>query len=175
MFQLSKIFFVIFAIGAVGCSDPGPARFPAQGIVTLDGKPLPYKSITFYPVNGTDGQGASGNSDAEGKFNLLTIVPGAVRDYRGCQPGRYHVIVQEPMFPIDKVDTQETPPLDSIQGEAIEGIGPPAAEIGMVQPVRRKSAKDSVPLVYRSERTTPLIIEVGAGLEPYELILNFKL
>ncbi|UUO09105.1 hypothetical protein M4951_12510 [Blastopirellula sp. J2-11] len=173
MIQLSKITFVLIAIGAVGCSDPGPARFPAQGILTLDGKPLPFKSITFYPVDGTDGQGASGNTDAEGKFNLLTIVPGAVRDYRGCQPGRYHVIVQEPMFPIHAANSEGSLPLESIQGESIEGIGPPAA-ISMIQPVRRKAAKERIPAVYRSETTSPLIVEVGEGMEPYKLDLGSK-
>ena len=84
-----------------GCGDSGPEVVPVEGTVTLDGKPLANKSLLFTPIDDTAGHGAGGTSDAEGRYTLIAVVPGATRDYQGIAPGRYRVSVFEPMLPGD--------------------------------------------------------------------------
>lgn len=168
MFQVWKIGAALAVIAAAGCSDPGPVRFPVEGTLTLDGKPLPFKSLTLHPTDGVAGHGAAGFSDAEGKFYLQAIVPGAVRDYRGCPPGRYRVVISEPLIPIDGSTSTE-----SIQGEAVGEEGP-AAAVAMVPPTRRRAAPGDVPASYRSQQTSPLVVEVSEGIERYEFVIESK-
>ncbi|MCC9607846.1 hypothetical protein LOC68_03045 [Blastopirellula sp. JC732] len=169
MFQLWKIGASLAVIAMAGCSDSGPLRFPVEGTLMLDGQPVPFKSLTLVPTDGTMGHGASGFSDAEGKFNLQAIVPGAVRDYRGCPPGKYQVVISEPLIPVSESISQE-----AIQGEAIGEEGP-AAAMAMVMPTRRRAKRDGdIPLHYTSERTSPLVVEVAEGIESYELVMLSK-
>jgi hypothetical protein len=63
---------------------------PVHGAVTLDGKPLSGADIMFVPVGDTQGTGASGFTDKEGKYE--------VRDRRGDKgvpAGQYHVSIQK--------------------------------------------------------------------------------
>lgn len=168
MFKLWKTSLLLVLITLVGCSDPGPLRHPVQGTLMLDGKPLAYKSLTFFPADGTTGHGAAGFTNGEGKFYLQAMVPGAVRDYRGCPPGKYRVVVSEPLIPITG-STSEA----NIQGEVIDDNGP-AAAVAMFEPTRRRAVKGGIPLIYASDRTTPLIVEVAEGMETYELALASK-
>jgi hypothetical protein len=78
-----------------GCGD-GPYLVPVSGTVTLDGAPLADAGVMFSPVE--PGPSASGTTDAQGKFELMTINDmGAVigehqvavtkRRYVGVKPG----------------------------------------------------------------------------------------
>ena len=71
-----------------GC---GSGLAPVQGIVTLDGKPLPNASVLFISQE-PGGQDASGFTDAHGVFQLSTYRPGDGA-LPGAQPGRYKVTV----------------------------------------------------------------------------------
>ncbi|MCC9608656.1 hypothetical protein LOC68_09175 [Blastopirellula sp. JC732] len=165
MYQLWKFGLPLLVVALVGCSDPGPHRFAVEGTLLLDGKPLPYKSLALLPVEGTTGQGAAGFSKGDGTFNLQAIVPGAVRDYRGCPPGRYRVVIGEPLIPItDDLAVEE--PVSEDEG--------PAPAIALDITPRRRPAKGGIPAIYRTETTTPLIVEVSEGVEAYEFTLESK-
>ncbi|EAQ81754.1 hypothetical protein DSM3645_29272 [Blastopirellula marina DSM 3645] len=168
MFCRWKFSILLVLFVTIGCSDPGPLRHSAKGTLLLDGEPLPYKSLYFWPIDGTVGQGAGGCTDGEGKFNLHTVVPGALRDYRGCQPGRYCVIVGEPLLPIGDTSSEA-----NIQGEVVDGEGP-AAAVAIAEPTRRSKGKPSIPAIYQSQNTTPLIVEVSEEVEFYELTMDSK-
>jgi hypothetical protein len=80
---------VVLAAGFAGCSGGGgrePTLVPVSGTVTLDGKPLAGASVSFVPQAGTEGAGAFGTTDAEGRYTL---------DHRsgkpGIEPGTYTV------------------------------------------------------------------------------------
>lgn len=90
-----------------GCTGSGPKLAPVEGTVTLDGKPLANKSLMFTPIEGTEGNGAGGTSDAEGKYTLKAMIPGATRDYSGIGPGRYRVMVFEATISGDAVVEDE--------------------------------------------------------------------
>ena len=57
-----------------------------EGVVTLDGKPLPGATVSFMPVG--EGRPASGRTDSDGSFRLTTF---ATDD--GALPGTYKVVV----------------------------------------------------------------------------------
>jgi len=135
-------------IVVAGCTKAEPRLVAVRGTLLLDGKPLVAKSILFSPEEGTDGLGAGANSRADGSFELLAIMPGSVRNQAGVMPGRYRVIVSEPIIPIDLAE------------EPAAGDGGPAPAVGF-RDVR--AVKGGIPAVYRSRETTPLIVEVAPG------------
>jgi hypothetical protein len=71
-----------------GCGGPSdaPETVPVTGLVTYKGKPVPELMITFNPEG--PGMIATGTTDAEGKFSLMTSQPGD-----GAKVGTYLVAI----------------------------------------------------------------------------------
>jgi hypothetical protein len=67
-----------------GCGGAGLHK--VEGVVLLDGQPLPNASLQFVPQG--SGQDATGATDAQGNFVMSTINP---RD--GVKAGKYKVVV----------------------------------------------------------------------------------
>jgi hypothetical protein len=74
--------FLLVGVGCVGGDKP----VKVEGMVTLDGKPLPEAMIVFNPEGG--GSPASGVSGSDGSFRLTTFSSGD-----GAKPGSYKVTV----------------------------------------------------------------------------------
>jgi hypothetical protein len=74
---------LLAALAAGGC---GGKTAKVQGVVTLDGKPLPGATVTFIPAG--SGRPAGGRSESDGSFRLTTFRP-----EDGALPGEYKVIV----------------------------------------------------------------------------------
>ena len=87
---MKKLLVLILAmIFLAGCGDGRPKRYPVQGVVTVDGKPLTGEfvgSIRLFPEAG--GRPASAQLDSEGKFIL-----GNYEAADGCPAGKYLVEV----------------------------------------------------------------------------------
>ncbi len=91
--------------GLAGCGgQPTLNTEYVEGVVTLDGQPVPEATVTFEPV--TDGQGASatGMTNQQGVYKLTATVTGELAAVHegGTLPGEYHVgvvktIVETPM------------------------------------------------------------------------------
>ena len=73
----------------VGCGGDGLDRVPIQGVVKAQGVPVPNAIVQFTPKAGTPGEGAIGQSDAEGKFTVIS----SRQDDAGVPPGSYGVRV----------------------------------------------------------------------------------
>lgn len=69
-----------------------PKTVPATGVVTLDGVPLTEAQVVA--VAEGNGTGASGMSDAEGKFSLDSFAPDP-----GAVPGTYKVMIVKSIVP----------------------------------------------------------------------------
>jgi hypothetical protein len=82
------ICFVLFcALEIAGCSrGDRPELTEVQGIVTLDGKPLPRATVIFQPMNG--GRSSRGLTDSQGKYRLLYL-----RDIEGAILGSHKVTI----------------------------------------------------------------------------------
>ena len=63
---------VILLALAAGCNRDGLHLVPVDGVVTLDGKPIADAGVLFSPADPKLGPPASGTTDADGKFTLMT-------------------------------------------------------------------------------------------------------
>src|SRR5687768_4724922 len=94
-----------------GCGDKSvagrPPVYPASGQVVYKGQPLEGAFVSFTPTEGKT-HGASGRTDAEGRFTLTTFDPGD-----GAPAGRYRVTVTKAKSIVtpDPVDPVANPPL----------------------------------------------------------------
>ena len=81
----------LLLVCATSC-DRGPRLYPAQGVVRIDGKPLPYGTIQFAPMavgdNVNPGKAAHGTIQPDGTFVL-----GTERDDDGVLAGPHRVVI----------------------------------------------------------------------------------
>lgn len=155
-------------VATVGCGDSGLTLVPLTGTITLDGKPLPFKSVMLLPIDGTAGHGAGGYSDGEGNYTLRAIVPGAVKDFPGCPPGRYQVVVSEPLLGINEASFSDP------AGQSVTETDEPAPAVMLLEMSPNKPVKGSIPAMYTSDRTSPLAIDVVEGTNVVNLELVSK-
>ncbi|MFW6170145.1 MAG: hypothetical protein ACODAD_06620 [Planctomycetota bacterium] len=78
-----------------GCGDSTPVldTEPVEGVVTLDGEPVPEATVMFSPVNEGEGTAAAGMTDAEGEYRLTAQPSGGAKGKPGAgtTPGEYYV------------------------------------------------------------------------------------
>ncbi len=80
-------FASLFCIGCGGGSDyVVPELMEVSGTVTLDGEPLSNTTVIFSPQPGTNGTGAIGVTDSNGKYTLKHQ-----SDKSGIESGKYYV------------------------------------------------------------------------------------
>ncbi|MCA9133135.1 MAG: hypothetical protein KDA45_08270 [Planctomycetales bacterium] len=144
--------FLSLAVLAVGCGPKGPNVVPVEGKLTLDGDPLIYKGITFVPTEGTEGNGAAGYSNGKGEYKLKAFVTGVTKDFTGCPPGKYKVVVDEPTLPISAKDFNE-------DGEVVAPETDDSEVVVAIAPGMGRTRSD-IPPIYRNENRTPLVVEV---------------
>jgi hypothetical protein len=84
--RLPAAMMMLMVAFEAGCGPSRPALLPAEGVVTLDGKPLADAAVVFQPKAG--GRPASARTDASGRFKVGTYTP---RD--GALPGEHTVTV----------------------------------------------------------------------------------
>lgn len=70
---------------ATGC-EKKPALVPVQGRVTLDEQPVKDMMVNFTAIGETQGSGALGATDGDGKFTLMDV-----RGGEGAYAGEYKV------------------------------------------------------------------------------------
>lgn len=100
-------------IASVGCGAKGMPTVKTEmveGVVTLDGKPVPGAMVTFVPVQDSAGAAATGTSDEAGKYHLTAIASGNRGEVAaGTLPGEYFVGVLKDEFPdLDRLRSQES-------------------------------------------------------------------
>jgi hypothetical protein len=123
-------------VAGPGC---GSRLAQVQGVVKLDGKPVPAAMVEFLPLGGK-GQPANGVTDSSGAFHLDTLSSGD-----GAWPGEYKVVVRK-----YEVDPAMQQPIDPSDPKAQEKQYAAAAK------VMAKPKKHLIPDVYRNHETTPL-------------------
>lgn len=77
---------VAFAAAVLAGCGPQVLRYPVEGVVTLDGKPVKGASVTFMPK--TTGRPGLAETDADGRFSLKEL-----GIHQGVAPGGYGVAV----------------------------------------------------------------------------------
>ena len=104
MYQLSRILFLLFfSLSLLGCSSNQYDMNFVEGVVTMDGSPLPNARVTFTPK---DGRPSYGITDDSGHYELRYI-----RDIMGAEAGQHTVsITTEHKAPPVTAPPVEQPP-----------------------------------------------------------------
>jgi hypothetical protein len=131
---------------AAGCGS-NLKLVPVTGKVTLNGAPLPYKSLMFIPESTEIGIAGGGNTQQDGSYSVIASMPGATTDQAGLPPGKYRVIVFEPQIPI----AADMPVQSSDESDVVVAVTPDT---------RRR--KIEIPSAYTKQETTPFVLEVPA-------------
>lgn len=88
--RLFLLMTVLLALG--GCSqDPIGKRIKVEGLVTVDGSPLPNGTISFRPIESkgnTQKHEPYATIGPDGKYKVMTA------GKEGCAPGWYRVIIE---------------------------------------------------------------------------------
>jgi hypothetical protein len=125
---------VLCAVLLSGCgsSDVKPppdvgATAPVTGVVELDGKPVAGVIVSFRPFTAKQYNGATGVTDANGKYELKTDIGDGKPPKPGAPLGWYHVTVSKFVKP--------------------DGTSPPQ---NSTNPNDMKGARESMPMAYTS-------------------------
>lgn len=93
----------VCAISSAGCNSGQPPAVKTdmvEGVVTLDGQPVPGATVTFLPVQDGAGASATGMTDASGKYTLTAVGAGiGAQAGAGTLPGEYRVGVLKDEIP----------------------------------------------------------------------------
>ena len=129
-------FLLAMFLSACSQSPAGPPLVPAEGLVTLDDKPLSGANILLVPQGDTQGQAGVGKSNASGKFALTT--PDLATP--GVAVGSYRVVISKKINP-DGTDFRPSPDQDPMLAAYKEVLSP----------------------IYHDEAQTRLQAEIPAG------------
>jgi hypothetical protein len=144
-FRLAALALAVALTG--GCGGSGPKPVKVEGVVLLDGKPLPGATVRFVPLD-RKGETAVGFARDDGTFRLTSQSGG-----EGALPGEYKVVV--------------TPGA----GQTLEAPTDPAAAQKMADLMMRKKAiskgitaprpkRSPIPAEYTDENKTILKVTV---------------
>jgi len=130
---------------ALGCGQGKTVK--VEGVVTLDGKPLPAATVIYVPVG--DGRAASGRTDQDGIFRLTTF-----RTDDGAVPGEYKVTVVVEKPTDERFVGRDPNTFTSKEKYEARMTHTPAAKKKAL--AAKKKATSPVPAVYGDQKTTPL-------------------
>ena len=127
-----------------------PDPVPATGPIVFDDKPLSGATVTFSPLEQTQGHGAIGTTDDAGKYELRSLGPDG-KSRVGAIPGKYRVAVSRMVKPDGSVWKPD-----------------PKAPGGPMN----SGAREEMPRQYALE--SKLTAEVASGKSPYDFKLEKK-
>lgn len=116
--SVAQCLLIVSMLGCGGNARDQLPLVPVHGAVTLDGKPLGNTMVTFVPAGNTKGQGASGVSDAEGKYELAVSAK-----QKGTPVGEYRVVASKLIMP-DGSDFPRNSSVAPIDSPARESLPP---------------------------------------------------
>jgi hypothetical protein len=87
---LGLLFCAALPLVLSGCGKGHPGLVPVTGTVTYRGQAVEGARVMFMAAEATSGNtpAANGKTDAQGRFSLMTFVPGD-----GAVPGNYRVLI----------------------------------------------------------------------------------
>jgi len=107
--MLNRLFWlgcILVSTWAAGCNkQPPDSSLQVSGTVTLDGKPVEGAVVNFIPIDQTPGGGASGTTDAAGRYLLQPRRRG-----EGVVEGKYRVRIARFVSHEDPSDPSSSTP-----------------------------------------------------------------
>ena len=136
-------------LALLGCAKPQPAVVPVEGVVLLNGQPLPHAEVQFVPM--APGLGAefiaTGTTDENGRSHLTCMERAGAC---ACE---------------NRVTVTDAPPPDDARGMS----GDAQTRVSRYYAVLKNRP---IPAVYATVARTPLAVVVTPGQEEYKLELN---
>ena len=171
--KIIGLFCVAMMVTIVGCGESHPALTIVTGTVTYDGKPLADATVAIMP-DGGDGtaKNAVGDTDAEGKFTLVTTFPdGELVD--GAYSGTYTLRVVK-YEKVDVVGEESGPPEDGFDPaeEMMSMMSTIGDNITMAGP--KSLIHEKFGAVYSTDSNWDNNCEVGAIESPTTLTITLK-
>jgi hypothetical protein len=150
---LGTLLGIAFAVIISGCGGSENAEvFPAQGLVTFNGKPMSGGgAISLIPVTSQHGKNAGGIINSDGTFVLTTYVEGD-----GAMAGSFRVIINQ--------TTSQEPDY---------GGDSDAAGAATAKEVKTVTSSDVIPTIYSDPVSSPIEIRIEAK-EMNELTINLE-
>jgi hypothetical protein len=142
-------------LALAGCGR-GPERVEVEGVVTLDGKPLPNVEVVFLPdpERGSTGPRAAALTDAEGRYHLRSD-----KGEDGAAVGKYRVLI------VDNAARSMSPGKPAALAGGADDAAPAAG--GSIRKPGKKGGR--VPVRYGSVTATPFTgIEVTSGKQRHD-------
>jgi hypothetical protein len=140
------------AVAVAGC--PADTRVVdtdyVEGVVTLDGTPVPEATVMFTPVTAGQGLAATGQTDANGVYKLTAATTGdaTAEAGAGTLPGEYYVGVVK--------SVSETPMSEEEADEkGVEYVAP--------EPGQEPKVTHVVPVRYNDPKGSGIQVTVEAG------------
>lgn len=147
---------------------PGPGSAQVTGVITLNGKPLEGLEVTFMPdpTKGGSGPGASGYTDAQGRFRIGSAgsLPG------GASPGFHRVVISDP---VASAPPGADPVAARVADPGAEDLPPPKGAPPKLPGAGIKSRPPRIPRQYGDVSGTPLVdIELKSGAQQLDFELG---
>lgn len=147
-------------VGLTGC--PGGAGVKTEyveGVVTLDGTPVPEATVMFVPVTEGQGMSATGRTDASGVYKLTAAATGEATATAegGTLPGEYYVGVIKSV-------TETAMSEEEAHEKGVEYVAPAPGQAPEVTHV--------VPQKYNDPKESGLKVTVQAGRNDIPLELT---
>lgn len=140
-------------LASVGCGEKKNTlkTEEVEGVVTLDGAPVPDATVTFVPVEMGKGATATGITDAEGKYRLTAVAPGfSPQPGSGTLPGEYNVGVVKVKLPEHPTSTEQAMPKPGQrpQNSAMTYVVPQKFENPLNSGIKKsvKEGKNDIPI-----------------------------
>lgn len=147
----------------IGCGGPSTIKTEyVEGLLTVDGEPVPDATVQFVPVNEGQGLPAVGMTDERGIYTLTASPGGDQRAEHGggTTPGEYHVGIIA-----NKVDTPMSP--EEAEEAGIEYQPPSEAEQRQGPPITYV-----VPQKYNYPKGSGITVTVSEGKNDIPLELT---
>ena len=150
------LFVALLAL--VGCGGSDGVN-PVTGTVRHKGKPLVGATVAFIPTNpGPNQKVAIATTDAEGKFQLVTPLPGK-RTGSGAAPGDYKVTVSKFIPPKGMSDAEYQKKVDADNAIRAKGGYNPETTI--------EPKVEGIPPEYSDQKKTKLTATVGSSTNDF--------
>jgi hypothetical protein len=145
---VAQLCLIVFLLSGCNSATKKTPMNYVEGTITLDGVPVSGASIRFTPKDSSNGIGAAGFSNENGKYKLTSMIGDSGK---GTLPGEYLVTVAKYEF---------------------TDLAKPKFDADSQTESLTQESKNILPEIYRFPKTTPLTVIVKQGNNKIDIPLK---
>lgn len=112
--------FALISFSGCGGGKSGPKLTPVTGSVNYKSKALAGATLTFIPIENTEGNGGSAKTDVEGKYKAVYA-----RGGEGLPAGKYKIAISKRVMPDGSAPPEDVSPIESPAKETLPQYSDP--------------------------------------------------